>query len=117
MKPLIFEFKEAPIGESIDYSLIEYSPELNLSINKNTGRPAIEALDMETETFTKATGEGSDSDRDDVHMLMDTSTRTFTELESSDSDNDLPKKSFTSLLDTTTLPEGVQPADDDKDWK
>lgn len=88
MRPLIFEFAEQPSSESMDFSIIEYDNNLNLSIVKSNGLPAIECLDMETETFTKTQYESSDSDRDSLRFLMDTETRTFTQQESSDSDRD-----------------------------
>jgi len=112
MKPLIFEFKESPTGEALDYSLIEYDKRLNLSVNKLTGQPAIETINLETETFTKTQGEGADSDRDGLSMLMDTETRTFTHSEASDSDKD--RTALQNLMDTTTLTESSEATDQDK---
>jgi len=100
MKPLILQFEELPTDKSHDYSLIEYSDVLNLSIDKKTGIPAIESASMETETFTKAGGEGADSDRDGFNPMMITETGTYANTESSDSDRDIA--SIYSLLETQT---------------
>lgn len=88
MRPLIFEFAEQPSEKGMDFSVIEYDNNLNLSTVKTSGLPAIECLDMQTETFTKTQYESSDSDRDNLRFLMDTETRTFTQQESSDSDRE-----------------------------
>lgn len=112
MKPLIFEFKENPIGETQDYSVIEYDDMLNLSVNKLTGQPAIETINLETETFTKTNGESADSDRDGLSMIMDTETRTYTYSEASDSDKD--RNALLTLMDTTTLTESSETTDQDK---
>lgn len=112
MRPLIFEFKESPNGENLDYSLIEYDNSLNLSVNRMTGKPAIETINLETETFTKTQGEGADSDRDGLSMLMDTETRTFTHSEASDSDKD--RMSLVTLMATTTITESSEATDQDK---
>ncbi|MBZ5857323.1 hypothetical protein [Flavihumibacter profundi] len=114
MRPLIFEFKENPTGEPQDYSLIEYDDTLNLSINKFTGQPAIDTVNLETETFTKTQGESADSDRSGLSMLMDTETRTFTHSESSDSDKD--RMALQNLMATTTLTESSETADQDKPY-
>jgi len=112
MKPLIFEFKETPTGEAQDYSLIEYDDRLNLSVNKLTGQPAIDTVNLETETFTKTQGEGADSDRSGLSILMDTETRTFTHSEASDSDKD--RMALQNLMATTTLTESSETTDQDK---
>lgn len=112
MRPLIFEFKETPIGESHDYSLIEYDHTLNLSVSKMTGLPAIEMANLETETFTKTQGEGADSDKSGLSMLMDTETRTYTHSEASDSDRD--RMALQNLMATTTLTESSETVDQDK---
>ena len=108
MKPLIFEFLEKPSGKDIDYSIIEYDEEMNLCVDKNTKLPAIESLNMETETFTKTDGEASDSDAD---FYMDTATRTFTELEATDSDANI--HSLIQLMTTSTLTESSETIDSD----
>lgn len=112
MRPLIFEFKENPTGEAQDYSLIEYDDILNLSVNKETRQPAIDTINLETETFTKNQGESADSDRSGLSMLMDTETRTFTHSEASDSDKD--RMALQNLMVTTTLTESSETADQDK---
>jgi hypothetical protein len=111
MRPLILEFKEKPTGEDLDYSLIEYDHTLNLSVNKLTRLPAIESLNLETETFTKTQGEGSDTDKSGLSLLMDTETRTFTHSEASDSDRD--RMALQSLMETSTLTESSETTDQD----
>ena len=112
MRPLIFEFKENPIdNEILDYSLIEYDKELNLSINKLTRQPAIDTLNLETHTFTKAQCEGSDSDIDLIGKLMDTETRTYTKSEMSDRDYD--RMALQNLLDTSTSTRASEITDKD----
>jgi hypothetical protein len=108
MNPLLFQFKEKPKNESFDLSLIEYNEVLNLSIDKRTKKPAIDKINLETETFTRQnevsdsddnrigmmmgtetctkSGEGTDSDVNQFALLMETSTMTFVGGESSDSD-------------------------------
>jgi hypothetical protein len=140
MKPLIFQFKESPKDTALDYSLIEYNETLNLSISKATGRPAIDVLSMDTETFTKSEEEVSDADSDRISALMDTVTNTrmeeeetdsddyrlrtlmdtitktsYDELEVSDSDRD--RIAMQMLMDTSTRTEAVETTDEDKDWK
>lgn len=110
MKPITFEFIEKPTENELDYSAIQYSNELNLSVDKTNGLPAIEFLNMDTETFTKTGGEASDSDMD---IRMDTVTRTFTQLESSDSDPNL--HNIAGIMGTSTLTESSEVADSDED--
>ena len=87
MNPFTFQFKETPTAsESFDFSLIEYNESLNLSVNKSTGRPAVEELQLGTETFTRVTGEATDSDYTGVGLLMATQTATKTHGEGVDSD-------------------------------
>jgi hypothetical protein len=139
MRPLVFQFKETPTGTDLDFSLIEYNHELNLSVNKITRLPAIDSIGMDTETFTKANeedtdtdqngirmladtetftraeGETSDADQNVVKNLMDTQTNTFTSTEQSDSDRD--RMSMQILMDTSTLTESTESTDQDKDCK
>ncbi len=112
MRPFIFEFSESPSNGSHDYSLIVYDDKLNLSVNRLTGEPAIEALNMETETFTKTNGESSDSDRNSLNSLIDTETHTFNHTETSDSDKDTT--AIVNLMDTTTLTESSETTDKDR---
>lgn len=140
MKPLIFQFKEYPKDAALDYSLIEYNETLNLSISKATGRPAIDVLSMDTETFTKSEEEVSDADSDKISALTDTVTNTRMEKEESDSDDyrlralmdtmtktselpeevtdsDTDRPSMHALMDTSTFTEDTESTDEDKDWK
>lgn len=112
MKPIIFEFLEKPSETEFDYSVIEYDNELNLSVDKTTRLPAIDSLNMETETFTKTGGEASDSDAD---FQMDTATRTYTEMEATDSDANI--HSLIQLMGTSTLTESSEAVDSDEDIK
>ena len=112
MKPITFEFLEKPTESEFDYSIIEYDNELNLSVDKTTKLPAIDSLNMETETFTKTGGEASDSDAD---FRMDTATRTYTEMEATDSDANI--HSLIQLMGTSTLTEASEAADSDEDIK
>ncbi|HNP66287.1 MAG TPA: hypothetical protein PKH16_00145 [Aequorivita sp.] len=109
MKPITFEFLEQPSQSDFDYSVIEYDNELNLSIDKITRLPAIDALVMETETFTKTDGEATDSDSD---FQMDTATRTFTQLEATDNDADI--YSLIQIMGTSTLTENNETVDSDE---
>lgn len=75
MKPLILHFAEKPSLKELDFSLVEYSQNQNLTVIKETTIPAIKYISMETETFTKTSGEPSDSDRDyqlKLKYLLDT---------------------------------------------
>jgi len=115
MKPLILEFKETPEFKNLDYSLIEYSKQKQLSVVKNTEIPAISYVSMDTETFTKTSGEPTDSDNDlrfSLKRLLDTRTDTFTETEPSDGDDNY--SSLKLLMDTQTITESVEPTDSDK---
>lgn len=139
MRPLAFQFKEKPTGADLDFSLIEYDDQLNLSVNALTRQPAIDSISMDTETFTRADGEVSDSDKNGISMLMDTDTFTKVEGETSDSDNNSiynlidserltlvntegtdsyrDRMTMQALLDTSTLTESTEATDQDKDWK
>lgn len=112
MKPITFQFLEKPSETEFDYSVIEYDSKLNLSVDKTTSLPAIEVLNLETETFTKTGGEASDSDSD---FQMDTATRTLTQLESTDSDVDI--HNLIHLMGTSTLTESSEVVDSDEDIK
>lgn len=115
MKPLIFQFKETPELKNLDYSLIEYSKEKQLSVIKNTQIPAISYVSMDTETFTKSSGEPTDSDKNlshSVRHLLDTRTDTLNHEEQSDSDNNY--SSLRLLMDTQTITESEEPTDSDK---
>lgn len=137
MRPLVFQFKETPTGADLDFSLIEYDDQLNLSVNKITRHPAIDSISMDTETFTKADGEDADTDKNGISMLTVTETFTRAEGETSDTDqngmmnlvdtetstsnsteqSDRDRLTMQALMDTSTLTESTETADQDKDWK
>ena len=112
MNPITFQFKESPNQENLDYSLIEYDNQLNLSIDKKTKQPAIDFLTMDTETVTRANRENTDSDNNGVRMLMDTSTFTKAALDITDTDRD--RLLIQALMDTATLTESREDTDQDK---
>lgn len=112
MKPLILEYTEQPTMNTLDFSLIEYDENLNLSVEKQTKKPAIEFLNMSTETFTKTYSESSDSDANQISPLMGTKTKTYTSTEASDNDN--VYNSVKLLMGTKTLTESVETTDNDK---
>lgn len=112
MNPLSFQFKENPKSSELDFTTIEYSNSLNLSIAKKTGLPAIECLNMETETMTKAQLDATDSDDSMNFFSMDTMTGSFDDnIETSDSDQD--KYMLQSIMDTETLTERIENTDQD----
>lgn len=117
MEPLILSFKESPNDQRPDFSIVEYSKDLNLSVLKATGKPAIEYLNLGTETFTKSKGEGSDTDRGSDNTIFDsivnTTTGTRTKEESTDSDYSYID-SLRMLLDTTTITEAIEGTDIDR---
>lgn len=96
MKPLILDFAEEPTRMDVDYSLIEYSEELNLTVFKSTQEPAIDILSLDTRTGLKSPGP-TDSDRDfdtavvtechaNLRTLLETRTITESAREGTDSD-------------------------------
>jgi hypothetical protein len=113
MRPLTFQFKEKPVAcGDFDCSLIEYDEKLNLTVNRATGRPAIDEAHLGTDTYTRVTGEGTDSDYTvgSVGMLMATETATKTSGEGVDSDRSVPAM----LLGTATTMVGAEGTDADK---
>ncbi len=112
MKPLILEYAEKANGKPLDFSMVEYSYEQNLTVLKNSNVPAVQFMPLDTSTLTKADGEGS-SDSDDQHIslvnelkaLFDTSTQTKSYTEDSDSDASYSSivKDMKALLDTATV--------------
>lgn len=86
MKPLILEYTEKSKSENFDFSKTEYSSQLNLTIDKTTGLPAIEYLNMSTQTGTKTYTETSDCDSENMGLMMGTLTHTSYQLEGSDDD-------------------------------
>lgn len=112
MNPLLFQFKETPVDESIDFSQVEYDKKLNLSVNNLTGRPAIAEIELGTETFTRVTGEATDSDfaGSNIGALMATETHTKSG-EGVDSDRDR----FGAIMETaTTTMVSTEGTDSDK---
>nr|WP_315234399.1 hypothetical protein [uncultured Flavobacterium sp.] len=87
MNPLILQYTERSNNEDFDFSQIEYSPKLNLTIDTKTGLPAIDFLNMSTETHTRTYNESSDCDGENMGLMMGTLTHTSYELEGSDDDS------------------------------
>jgi hypothetical protein len=88
MRPLIFEFKEKPNLKNVDYSIIEYSDEQNLSVVRGSQTPAISFINMDTQTITEAGTEPCDSDNElrlNLKHILDTQTTTKS-IEPTDSD-------------------------------
>lgn len=100
MKPLSLQFRETPTAteRGVDFSQIVYDERLNLSVNKTTGRPAVDEMELGTETYTRVTGEATDSDCNDAGMLMATETATKTHGEGADSDHGR----FVIVMETAT---------------
>lgn len=117
MKPLAFQFREFPKEKSLDFSSIKYDKNLNLSIDKISKLPAVNCLNMQTETFTKADGESLDSDASYSAMsqLLSTQTRTYTSTEETDNDRD--RSVIESLMATTTITESGEDTDQDKTFR
>lgn len=116
--PFILRFGVEAPNEILDYSLIQYSSQLQLNVVKSSGEPAIGYLPLDTETFTKTMGETSDSDQDSpLLMLLDTTTDTRKYLETTDSDADASfYQTIKDLVDTDTLTEvRVESTDTDQD--
>lgn len=114
MNPLFLQFKELPKErESVDFSQVEYDAKLNLSVNKTTGRPAVDEIRLATETYTRVTGEGTDSDRDAVSVAVLMATETFTKSgEGVDSD---PHGRIGLMMETaTTTMVDLEGTDSDK---
>lgn len=114
MNPLILKYKECPPNQPTPKEVLEYSHELNLTVLKETGKPAI-GLHLATETITK-TAEVSDTDKDiykNVLKYMETGTATLNPVETSDSDRG-GNRAFMFLLATQTITENVEDTDSDK---
>lgn len=110
MKPLILEYAEKANGKPLDFSMVEYSYEQNLTVLKNSNVPAVKFMPLDTTTFTKADGEASDTDAqpmslvNELKSLLDTTTQTKTFSEASDSDASYMSMvtDLKILLDTAT---------------
>lgn len=111
MKPFSLQFKETPAADgSVDFSQVVYDDKFNLSINKLTGRPAVDEMKLGTETNTRVTGEGTDPDRNSIGILMATETHTKSG-EGVDSD---PYRFRAALETATTTFVSNEGADSDK---
>ena len=111
MRPLILEYAEKTNDNSLDFSMVEYSYEQNLTVLKGSLVPAVKFMSLETTTFTKSDGESSDTDEqplshiNDLKTLFDTSTETKTFSETTDSDissSNLVISNIKNLFDTAT---------------
>jgi hypothetical protein len=110
MRPLLLEYIEKTDGKPLDFSMVEYSYEQNLTVLKNSNIPAVKFMPIDTITFTKADGESSDTDAqplssvNELKNLLDTRTETKTFSEVSDSDASYMSKvnDLKVLLDTST---------------
>jgi len=111
MKPLLLQFKEAPKSANLDYSIIEYDDELNLSIDRITRKPAVDCLQVNTETFTKANGEVSDCDNS-IQLLVGSETLTLNRGELVDVGSNMER--LRALMDTTTVTEAREDLDQDR---
>jgi hypothetical protein len=101
MNPLILQYTEKSNKDNFDFSKIEYNSKLNLTIDKETGFPAIEYLNMSTETFTKIYNESSDFDSENMGLMMGTLTHTSYQLEGSD--DDLSFNNIKSMMGTNSF--------------
>jgi hypothetical protein len=114
MQPLILKFKERSTKKNLDYSLIEYCPNQNLSVIRNSQIPAINYVSLDTITNTR-TDETSDTDDNlkySLRNLMDTSTSTLVKNEVSDGDE--TNSDLKLILDTQTVTESVEGTDSDQ---
>ncbi|KFF16518.1 hypothetical protein [Flavobacterium hydatis] len=101
MNPLILQYTEKFKNENFDLSQIAYSSELNLTIYTKTGLPAIDLLNMSTETHTRTYNESSDCDSENMGLMMGTLTHTSYQIEGSDNDSSF--NAFKSMIGTNTF--------------
>jgi hypothetical protein len=101
MKALILQYSEKSSNEDFDFSKIKYDSKLNLTIDVNTGLPAIEYLNLSTETHTRINSETSDSDYDNMNLMMGTLTKTSYQIEGSDDDASF--STVKSMMGTKTI--------------
>ncbi|MET3020815.1 hypothetical protein [Flavobacterium hydatis] len=101
MNPLILQYAEKSNTENFDFSKTEYSSTLNLTIDKKSGLPAIEYLNMSTQTGTKTYTEVSDSDSENIGLMMGTLTHTSYQLEGSDDDASF--NAIKSMMSTSSV--------------
>lgn len=115
MSYFLLQFAECSENEHIDTSIVEYDETQHLNVIKGTNVPAVNYINLATETFTKTTGEGADSDRDvyqNLSLLMATETHTRMHQEATDSDQGFRNLQY--LVDTRTLTESSEALDSDK---
>jgi hypothetical protein len=84
MNPLILKYTERSNNDNFEFSQIEYSLKLNLTIDKKTGLPAIDFLNMSTETHTRTYNESSDCDSENIGLMIGTLTQPSYQIKSSD---------------------------------
>jgi len=113
MKPFILAFKESSLEKAFDFSKIKYCDKLNLSVDTETGLPAISFLNLSTGTFTKVYNETSDSDDNFSNIMMGTLTKTSYQVEGTDDDSQY--NSVKSMMATSTLTLVSQEASDSDD--
>jgi hypothetical protein len=101
MNPLILQYVERSNNENFDFSQIEYSSKLNLTIDKKTGLPAIDFLNMSTATHTRTLNESSDCDSENIGLLMSTVTHTSYQIEGND--NDTSFNAVKSMMGTSSI--------------
>ncbi|WP_293308499.1 hypothetical protein [Pedobacter sp. UBA5917] len=102
MKPFILQFKESATLTDFDFSKIAYDPELNLNVDIQTGNPAIDVLEMGTETGTKVLSESSDSDANNFQAMLGTEIITLTGGEGVQSDRDRYQLQMLMATNTNT---------------
>jgi len=112
MNPFILSFRESPKEKDVDFSKIKYCDKLNLSIDVQSGLPAISFLNSSTSTFTKVYNETSDSDNDFVGVMMGTMTRTQYQIEGTDEDANF--NTIKSMMGTKTITLVSQEVSDDE---
>ncbi|MEM6540089.1 MAG: hypothetical protein AAF634_02965 [Bacteroidota bacterium] len=110
-RPITFNFLEKSDEVGLEESLLYYDEELNLSIDKESGQPAFDVLNMDTSTGTKVHNEVSDPDNTLNPIYLDTLTRTNTEMESTDTDANY--LGLAKLMDTSTFTESSEETDSD----
>ncbi|EHM7982812.1 hypothetical protein MC916_004065 [Elizabethkingia anophelis] len=111
MNPFILSFRESPKEADVNFSKIKYCDKLNLSVDIQTGRPAISFLNSSTSTFTKVYNETSDSDNDFIGLMMETMTRTQYQQEGMDDDTNY--NTIKVMMETKTITLVSQEVSDD----
>lgn len=99
MKPFILNFAEEPKRIEFDISGIEYSEKYNLTVIKESGKPAISEHELDTTTFKKSKEFPTDTD-------YENNKNKYSKL------GKLPR--FRSILETRTITEaGREVTDED----